>query len=243
MLEHRQDRTPRLWLSDVSKEFVLHLRGGLRLPIVAGVSFEVVAGECVALGGPSGTGKSSILKMIYGNYRADSGSIVIQGENSSVDIAGADARTIMQLRTSTMACVSQFLRVIPRVSCLDLVAAAAASGKRPNEQNYARARFLLSSLHLPQRLWDLPPATFSGGEQQRVNIACGFAPDLPLLLLDEPTASLDGENADAVAQLIEKSKASGTAIVGIFHDRSMRDRVSDKVVDVAAFTSREVQHA
>lgn len=97
-----------------------------------------------------------------------------------------------------------------------------------------RAEALLAALNVPQRLWPLAPSTFSGGEQQRVNIARGFIVDYPILLLDEPTASLDSRNSAAVVQLIERAKARGAAIVGIFHDEGVRQRVADRLYDMQA---------
>ncbi len=102
----------------------------------------------------------------------------------------------------------------------------------------ARARDLLTRLRIPERLWALSPTTFSGGEQQRVNIARGFAHTYPALLLDEPTASLDATNRETVLSLIEEAKAGGAAIVGIFHDLEARARVADREIDVTAFTPR-----
>ncbi len=185
---------PILEVSDVAKRFVMHLRGGLAIPVVEGVSFAVGAGECVVLGGPSGAGKSSILKMVWGNYAVDRGAIVVAGPDGPVDVARAEAREILTLRRRGMAYVSQFLRVVPRVATLDVVMEPAlAQGLSPAAAK-ARAAALLERLAVPERLWSLPPATFSGGEQQRVNIARGLIAEVDLLLLDEPTASLDATN-------------------------------------------------
>ena len=223
-------------LEDVAKSFTMHLRGGTVLPVVRGVSFAVARGECVVLGGPSGIGKSSILKMIYGNYRTDAGSILVRDSREWVDVGSAPPRRILRLRAGTIGYVSQFLRTIPRVGALDVVIAAArAQGASPDVAE-ARARELLSTLNIPERLWNLPPATFSGGEQQRVNIARGFAAEHPILLLDEPTASLDAGNRAAVVDLIQARKRAGCALLGIFHDHDVRSRVADRVIDVSRFT-------
>ena len=232
--------TPALSLTDVGKSFTMHLQGGLTIPVVAGVSLDVHPGECIVLGGPSGAGKSSILKMIYGNYRIDTGAVRVRDRGAApgseiVDIATAAPRRILKLRHDTIGYVSQFLRVIPRVPALAVVAEAAVAFGLPRDEAEARARALLTRLHVRERLWSLPPATFSGGEQQRVNIARGFIADHPILLLDEPTASLDARNRAAVVELIEAKKAGGTAIVGIFHDDDVRERVASRIVDVTAF--------
>ncbi len=231
--------TPVLSVSGLTKGFTLHLHGGKQLPVVGNAAFEVFPGECVVLGGPSGVGKSSILKMIYGNYLAGAGSILVSHDGTMIDLAAADARTILAVRRRTMGYVSQFLRVIPRVATLDIVAEPAIASGRSPEDARARAAALLTLLNLPERLWSLPPATFSGGEQQRVNIARGFAGDHGILILDEPTASLDAANRDAVLALIAARKADGAAFLGIFHDHEVRDRVADRVIDVSSFRVKE----
>lgn len=225
-----------LRVNDVGKTFVLHLMDGLRLPVVKNVSFAVDAGTCAVLGGPSGAGKSSILKMVYGNYRTDEGEILVREGETWVDMAQAAPRRILRLREKTIGYVSQFLRVIPRVSTLDIVAGAAGDTVADPED---AARRLLTHLSVPERLWRLPPATFSGGEQQRVNIARGFIANRPLLLLDEPTASLDNHNRDAVMELIQDKKRGGVAILAIFHDIEVRERLADTVVDVTRFSTAD----
>jgi alpha-D-ribose 1-methylphosphonate 5-triphosphate synthase subunit PhnL len=229
---------PLVQLDGVSKTFTLHLRGGARLGIVSDVSFAARPGECVVLGGPSGVGKSSILKMIYGNYRCDRGAIWIREGADLVDIARAGPRRVMSLRRDVMGYVSQFLRVIPRVCALDIVIVAGRESGLDPDLAKARARELLARLHVPERLWAVPPATFSGGEQQRVNIARGLIADRPVLLLDEPTASLDAENRAVVVELIGRKKAAGVAIIGIFHDEDVREAVASHVVDVTQFAAK-----
>lgn len=224
-----------LAVSGLTKAFTLHLRDGVRLPVVDGADFSVDAGECVALGGPSGAGKSSLLKMVYGNYRVDAGAILVADGADQVDIAKAPPRRILKLRRERIGYVSQFLRVIPRVATLDVVAEPLRLDGAPPETAARRARDLLARLNLPERLWSLPPATFSGGEQQRVNIARGFIAPRDLLLLDEPTASLDAANSAAVIALITDKKAEGTAILGIFHDAEVRTAVADRIIDVTRF--------
>ena len=226
---------PVLSVRGVAKGFTLHLHGGATLPVVENAAFDLFAGECVVLGGPSGTGKSSILKMIYGNYLTGSGEIHVRHDGTMLDLASADTRTILAVRRRTMGYVSQFLRVIPRIATLDIVAEPALAAGLSAQDAKARATALLTLLNLPERLWSLPPATFSGGEQQRVNIARGFAGNHSLLILDEPTASLDAANRDGVLALIQARKADGTAFLGIFHDQEVRDRVADRVIDVSAF--------
>lgn len=228
---------PVLALEGVGKTFTMHLQGGLRLPVVRGVTVHVAPGECVVLGGPSGAGKSSLLKIAYGNYRCDEGQVLVREPDAVVDVATAEPRRVIRLRRTTIGYVSQFLRVIPRVPALEVVVQAAIEQGVDPDRARERAGALLTRLNVPERLWSLPPATFSGGEQQRVNIARGFVADHPVLLLDEPTASLDARNRAAVVELIREKKDRGVAILGIFHDEDVRDRVADRIVDVTRFSS------
>jgi len=228
---------PPLVVSGVAKSFTMHLRDGLRLPVVEGVSFELRAGECAVLGGPSGAGKSSILKMLYGNYAVDAGSIEVAHRDGVIDMALASPRAILGVRRDTIGYVSQFLRAVPRVSAEDVVAEPLTARGMDHEEARERARALLARLNLPERLWTLPPATFSGGEQQRVNIARGFITGHPILLLDEPTASLDAANREVVIGMIAEKKRAGVAMLGIFHDADVREAVADRVIDVTTFAS------
>jgi alpha-D-ribose 1-methylphosphonate 5-triphosphate synthase subunit PhnL len=216
----------------LGKGFTLHLQGGTQIPVLRGVELEVPPGECVALAGASGAGKSTLMRCLYGNYGAGEGRILLRHQGEVLDLATADARLVREIRRDTLGYVSQFLRVIPRVPTLDIVAEPLAARGLPREAARARAAALLARLNLPARLHGLPPATFSGGEQQRVNLARGFAPHYPVLLLDEPTASLDAGNRAVVIGLIEEAKRAGAAIIGIFHDTEVRDQVADRLFEV-----------
>jgi alpha-D-ribose 1-methylphosphonate 5-triphosphate synthase subunit PhnL len=233
-------------VQDLRKSFTLHLRGGLRLPVLRGVSLQVEAGECVALAGPSGQGKSTLMKCLYGSYGAEAGRVWLRREGGArIDLACATPQQMVALRRKDIAYVSQFLRALPRVGALDLVAQrlveaspqleAADADPLDDARHEAlmeaareAVRALFARLNLPRGLWQLPPATFSGGEQQRVNIARGFVQPARLLLLDEPTASLDAANARVVVELIREAKRCGSAVVGIFHDEEVRDAVADR---------------
>lgn len=219
-------------VSDLSKDFTLHTQGGTVIPVMRGAALTVAPGECVGLTGASGAGKSTLMRMIWGNYLAGAGSIRVAG----IEVVGADPRAVVALRRATLGYVSQFLRVVPRVPTLEVVAEPLLALNHPTDAARERAADLLARLNIPQRLWGLSPTTFSGGEQQRVNIARGFAHAWPVLLLDEPTASLDAANRAVVLGLIEEAKRRGTAILGIFHDEAARARVCDRLVDVTAFT-------
>ena len=220
-------------LRDVSKTFTLHNQGSAVIEVITGASFQVAAGECVALTGASGAGKSTLMRMIYGNYLTQSGTIRI----GDVDIVGAQPREVITLRREVLGYVSQFLRVVPRVPTLEVVAEPLRAVGVSAEAAEDRARTLLRQLNIPERLWSLSPTTFSGGEQQRVNIARGFAHAHPAMLLDEPTASLDATNREVVLSLIEDAKARGAAIIGIFHDEAARTRVCDREIDISCFAS------
>lgn len=232
--------TTPLVVSQLAKSFTMHLRDGIKLPVVADVSFSVKAGECAVLGGPSGAGKSSILKMLYGNYSVDEGQIIVDHAGQLIDLAKASPRTILRIRRDTIGYVSQFLRTVPRVSALDVVSEPLASLGEDRETARDRAGELLARLNLPEKLWALPPATFSGGEQQRVNIARGFITNHPVLLLDEPTASLDARNREVVIGLIADKKAAGVALLGIFHDADVREAVADRIIDVTEFAAGKI---
>lgn len=220
----------------IVKTFTMHLRGGIELPVVTDAAFTLTAGQCAVLGGPSGAGKSSILKMLYGNYAVNAGSILVRHHGEDIDLATAGPRKILEIRRDTIGYVSQFLRAMPRVSALDIVTEPLVHRGVDREKAARRASDLLHRLNLPERLWHLPPATFSGGEQQRINIARGFITDHPILLLDEPTASLDAVNRAVVVDMIAEKKAGGTALLGIFHDADVRTAVADVVIDVTRFS-------
>tara|TARA_A100001015_G_scaffold81431_1_gene90244 strand:- start:111 stop:797 length:687 start_codon:yes stop_codon:yes gene_type:complete len=226
----------RITVTQVSKTFVLHNQGGTQLPVLNQMSFHVDAGECVVLYGQSGCGKSTLLKMLFGNYLADSGSIEIHTEQEVVDLVQAHPHDVLTLRRQTLSFVSQFLRVIPRVSTWDLVSdPLKRNGVDPSEIE-DRVTQILHRLNLPESLWQLAPSTFSGGEQQRVNIARSLILDSPIILLDEPTASLDANNREVVAELISEARARGAALVGIFHDDHLRAQIASRLIHLEALT-------
>lgn len=227
--------TTMIRVENVAKAFTLHNQGGVRLPVFGDVNFSVEAGEALVLAGASGAGKSSLLRILYGNYRPSSGTIHITHGGKPVDIVAAVPRTVLDIRRRTLGFVSQFLRVIPRVSALDIVRdPLLARGATPEEAS-ERAKAMLARLNLPERLWNLAPATFSGGEQQRVNIARSFVDPSAIMLIDEPTASLDAANRDVVVELIAEARGKGSAIVGIFHDEAVRETVATRYLDITDF--------
>jgi len=216
---------------DVAKRFTLHNQGGTVLEVMANARLKVAPGECVGLVGASGAGKSTLMRMIWGNYRIHAGSIQVAG----VELAGAAPRDVIALRRGTLGHVSQFLRVVPRVPTLAVVAEPLRTLGMDVAEAEMRAGAILTRLNIPERLWPLSPTTFSGGEQQRVNIARGFVHPWPVLLLDEPTASLDAANRSVVLSMIGEARDRGAAILGIFHDESARTQVCTRLVDVSGF--------
>lgn len=235
---------PVLTVRGLTKRFTLHLRGGIELRVLDDVSLDVHAGECVALVGPSGQGKSTLMRCLYGNYGIGRGAVVLQAAQGEIDLANATPQQVSALRRRDIAYVSQFLRALPRLAALDIVAERVIAAQATTQTAAddldresphaaaarAAAAALLQRLNLPAALCTLPPATFSGGEQQRVNIARGFVEPARLLLLDEPTASLDAANRRVVIELIQEAKRAGSAVVGIFHDEEVRDAVATRCV-------------
>jgi alpha-D-ribose 1-methylphosphonate 5-triphosphate synthase subunit PhnL len=221
-----------LKVDGLSKRFVLHTQGGATLDVLHGVDLEVAAGECVVLHGPSGAGKSTLLRCLFGNYRTDVGRILVSHDGEMVNIATALPRTVIEIRQTTLGYVSQFLRVVPRVAAIDVVGEPLRMKGVDERAARDKAAELLTRLNIPERLWTLAPATFSGGEQQRVNIARGFAVPYPIMLLDEPTSALDAVNRRVVVDMIGERLADGAAMVGIFHDEEVRSAVATRLFDM-----------
>lgn len=215
-------------VSDFGKTFILHTQGGVRIPALQDVNLCARAGECLVLGGPSGAGKSTLLRCLYGNYQAQCGRILVRHADRQVNLTGINDRLMLQIRRETVGYVSQFLRVIPRVSTLELVMEPLLARGVRRQAAAQQAEALLTRLNMPEALWPLPPATFSGGEQQRINVARGFVAQYPILLLDEPTASLDAENRQVVIDLIQHACEQGVAVIGIFHDADVRQAVAHR---------------
>lgn len=220
---------PMLEVIGLAKSFTLHVQGGVHLPVLEDIRFAVDAGECLVLDAPSGRGKSTLLRALYGNYRADRGQILVRHRGTPVDLAAASPRLLAEIRRETIGYVSQFLHVIPRIATLDIVAEPLLQRGVDLVEAKALAAALLHALGLPERLWTLAPATFSGGERQRVNIARALIANHPILLLDEPTAALDGENRARVLALLAERRARGTAMIGIFHDHDARDALATRL--------------
>jgi len=218
----------------LSKRFTLHNQGGVSLSVLEDVSLAADRGECVVLHGPSGAGKSTLLRCVYANYRSQGGAVRVRHRGDWIDMACAAPRDVLAVRRHTVGYVSQFLRVIPRVPALTIVMEPLLARGVARDAARQRSETMLERLHIPARLWHLPPATFSGGEQQRVNIARGFIAQFPIVLLDEPTAALDAVNRRAVVDLIAEAKARGAALLGIFHDDEVRAAAATRLFPLDA---------
>jgi alpha-D-ribose 1-methylphosphonate 5-triphosphate synthase subunit PhnL len=218
-----------LTVENLGKRFVSHFLDGKEILGFSQVSFRVPAGRALGLSGPSGYGKSSVLKCIYRTYLASSGAIVYESASGPVDLTVVPENEILKLRRSEMGYVTQFLSVLPRVPALDVVAEPLVDAGVPRPDARAKARLLLRRLRINSRLHDAFPCTFSGGEKQRVNLARAVIRPSRLLLLDEPTASLDPEAMQVALDLLSEMKAAGTTMVAVFHDRSIMGRLMDDI--------------
>ena len=215
-------------IKNLNKSFQLYNQNDTNINVFKNINFRVNKGEVVALTGNSGTGKSTLLKLIYGSYVISKGDVLI----SDINIRKSSPRDILKLRKNKLGYVSQFLRVVPRVPTIDVVIEPLLEIGCEKKIALKKAQEILERLNIPKNLWNLSPLTFSGGEQQRVNIARGFIHNYPYLLLDEPTASLDQNNKNVVLDLIEKAKLNGSAIIGIFHDEVARNKVATREVNL-----------
>ena len=222
--------TPVIEVRNFCKRFTLHQQGGVVINALDNVSFSVSAGECLALSGPSGAGKSTMLKALYGNYLPSSGEILVRTDAGTIDIGKASPRTVMKLRLGVISFVTQFLRVIPRVTALSLVAEPLAEAGVDPEEARSRARDMLYRLNLPERLWNLAPATFSGGEQQRVAIARALINSPEILLADEPTGNLDVHNSMEIMELLEEINRRGTTVLVVTHSREIVAEMGKRVI-------------
>lgn len=220
----------RLEVKNLSKVFKVHTRGSIEVKGFEDINFELKKGEFLSLYGPSGAGKSSILKTLYRTYTTSSGEIIFHKDNKKqVNISNVSESEILKLRKEDMSYVSQFLQILPRVSAVDVVANELIIKGEDEKTSKQKAKEMLSYLSIREELFNLSPLTFSGGEQQRVNIAKGIIAPKSLLLLDEPTASLDKKNTKRVIEKLQVLKKQGVSMIGIFHDLEAMNMISDKI--------------
>lgn len=233
-----------LEIADLQKRFELHILNEKEIEALNQVSFDVGEGEIVALTGKSGSGKSTLMKCIYRTYLASSGRILYRdGQGVIFDLASASEHEVLRIRRTEMTYCSQFLQVIPRVPAIDVVASALVARGRSLKEARRVASESFERLSLPTDLWDAYPATFSGGEQQRVNIARAMISCPRILLVDEPTASLDLKTKDAVIQMLLELKRSGTSIILITHDEHTLSKMSDRSLHLENGRLKEVVYA
>lgn len=222
-----------LKLINLEKNFVFHHQQGTELMVMKKFSMTFYPGEAAVLSGRSGAGKSTLLRMIYAGYRTEKGQILVWHKGQKVDVASAQPSQIYSIRQNTIGYVSQFLRVVPRVSALETVIEPLLARNENETIAKNKGRRILERLNIPERLWHLSATTFSGGEQQRINIARGFIAPYPILLLDEPTASLDSKNRKVVLELIQEARDNGSCIVGVFHHKEDQKMIADKTIDLS----------
>lgn len=215
-----------------AKQFVLHEQKKI-VPSSKNIDFRVYKGQLTALVGPTGSGKSSVLKGIYRTYIPTSGQILYQAANGQeIDLANVDEHCILQLRKEEIRFVTQFLHILPRKPCEFIVAQSLLIRGSSIKEAIEQARDMLSRLNLPERLWGLSPATFSGGEKQRVNLARSFVARPRLLLLDEPTSSLDPHTTEVVVAELQKLKKEGAAMLAVFHDPTLVKNLSEHIIEL-----------
>lgn len=217
-----------LEVNDLSKIFNLHILNEKRIEALKQINFTMKEGEIIGLTGKSGSGKSSLMKCIYRTYLATSGEILYNSKSGIVDMVSADDHRIIDLRKSEITYCSQFLSVIPRVSAVDVVCENLFRSEKNKNHAREKAKSMLEMLGLPVELWDAFPVTFSGGEQQRINVARAVIAEPRFLLIDEPTASLDTKTKDVVIDLILELKKNGTSVLCISHDEYTLERLVDR---------------
>lgn len=221
---------PHLTVENLSKHFTLHMLGGRHLAALEDVSFTVERGEFLGIVGRSGSGKSSLLRCVYRRYLPTAGRILYALEDGPLDLAAAEDREVLRLREREIGYVSQFLRAIPRTPARAVVAEPLINRGAEQDEALGRAAAMLDSLGVPSHLADAFPATMSGGEQQRVNLARALVSSPRFLLLDEPTSALDPETRVLAMEAIRELKNAGTTMVGIFHDMESLATLSDRVL-------------
>jgi alpha-D-ribose 1-methylphosphonate 5-triphosphate synthase subunit PhnL len=227
-------------VNQLSKTFELHILHDKMIPALHDIEFDIAEGEIIGLTGKSGSGKSSLMKCLYRTYLATGGEILYYSRGGVINLVKASDHEIIALRRSEIRYCSQFLSVIPRVSAIDVVAEPLARTEKNRDLARSKAKDLLEALGLPTALWDAFPVTFSGGEQQRINVARAIIARPRLLLIDEPTASLDQRTKDVVIGLIRDLKQEGTSVLCISHDEYTLERLADRRLHLQ---SGQITHA
>jgi len=217
-----------LEVNDLSKVFHLYILNNKKIEALKKINFTMKEGEIIGLTGKSGSGKSSLMKCIYRTYLASSGEIIYASAAGKIDLVKANDHVIIELRKNEITYCSQFLSVIPRVPAVDVVCENLFRVEKDKKAARENAKDMLENLGLPFELWDAFPVTFSGGEQQRINVARAIIAGPRFLLIDEPTASLDQRTKDVVIDLILNLKKNGTSVLCISHDEYTLERLVDR---------------
>lgn len=229
---------------NLEKRFEMHILNEKQIEALRQVSFEVSEGEVVGLTGKTGSGKSTLMRCIYRTYLASGGQILYHHKDGRiVDLVSSSEHEVLRIRKSDMTYCSQFLQVIPRVPAIDVVAASLVARGASIDDARRTASEAFERLSLPRELWDAYPATFSGGEQQRVNIVRAMISRPRILLVDEPTASLDMKTKDAVIDMLLDLKKTGTSIILITHDEHTLTRMTDRSLHLEDGRLKEVVYA
>lgn len=221
---------PLLSITGLTKSFTIHAIGR-HIQGCTNIDFVVPTGQFVGITGKSGSGKSTILRCIYRTNLPEKGSILYNSAAfGTLDLTKATPRQMLYLRMHEIGYVSQFLNVLPRRSAYDIVMQSAIEtyGVHAVEKCHRETQNMLRHFDIAEELWDVYPRTFSGGEKLRLNIAAAMIKHPRMLLLDEPTASLDNASKVKVRELIEQLKSQGTTMLGIFHDLEFMEGLCDK---------------
>ena len=233
-----------LSVENLEKTFCLHLLKGIRVEAVQSLSFQLQQGEFGVLVGPSGAGKTTVLKCIYRTYLPTGGTIRYQcSDNSIVDLATCSEQMVLEIRKTEIAHVTQFLRCAPRVPAEEVVSYPRMTQGISQKEAVEEARELLQRFAIPEKLWQAYPITFSGGEQQRINLARAIVQRPRLLLLDEPTASLDSRAIERFLAALESIRKKGTTCLGIFHNQDMVRSLATQVIEVRPLSGVYIDRA
>jgi alpha-D-ribose 1-methylphosphonate 5-triphosphate synthase subunit PhnL len=222
-----------LRIDNLSKDFYLH-NPGLEIKSCHAINLTLNKGEFIGIVGLSGAGKSTILKCINRSFLPTQGAIWYESEAfGRINLAAATEREILHLRRTEIGYVSQFLNVMPRTTAKEHVMNALIDMGADTGSAEADAKEMLSYFKLPDSLWDIYPTTLSGGERLRLNLAHAMVKKPRLLMLDEPTASLDSKTKILVRDMLQKLKGMETSMIGIFHDIEFMEGVCDKVFNIS----------
>lgn len=222
-----------LTIKNLAKNFYLH-NPGLEIKSCQDINLSLERGQFIGIVGLSGAGKSTILKCINRSYLPMQGEIIYDSEAfGKIDLAAATEREMLYLRRQEIGYVSQFLNVMPRTTAKEHVMSALLDMGEDVGVAEAAAIEMLTYFKLPQTLWDLYPATFSGGERLRLNLAHAMVKKPRLLLLDEPTASLDNKTKILVKDMMKMLKEKNTSMIGIFHDLEFMEGICDQVFNIS----------